>query len=144
MWESVKSHEGEISIKGRVAFRKRVTRSFCCGSNHSVNKVLTKSSLEKELNFMFSPVSCSCDFLILTLTELKVFLVLDGESFLGSQTVGSLQVLGPSAVAEAQSLALPQLSQKPNSLPPRAGKVAASVLLLKYQLSFSLFMYYEE
>lgn len=87
---------------------------------------------------------CSCDFLILTLIELKVFLVLDGESFLGSQTVGSLQVLGPSAVAEAQSLALPQLSQKPNSLPPRAGKVAASVLLLKYQLSFSLFMYYEE
>lgn len=57
MWKCVRIHEGEISIKGCVAFLKRVTRSLCYVFNHSVNKVIAKSPLEKGLNFMFSPVS---------------------------------------------------------------------------------------
>lgn len=71
---SVKSHEGEISIEGYVAFPKTVARSFGYGPNHSVAQMLTKSSSEKGPRFMFSLVSAVPFSNIPTLspTELKV------------------------------------------------------------------------
>lgn len=71
---SGKSHEGEISFQGYVAFPKTVTRSFRYGPNHSVTQILTKSSSEKGPGFMFSLVSAVpfSNVLTFSLTELKV------------------------------------------------------------------------
>lgn len=71
----VKSHEGEISNEEYIAFSKTVTRSFGYGPNHSVTQMLTKSSLEKGHDFMFSLVSDVpfSDVLKLSPTELKVW-----------------------------------------------------------------------
>lgn len=57
--ESVKSREGEISIKKYIAFPKSVTRCFGYGPSHSVTQTVTRSSLEGGHDFMFSLVSAA-------------------------------------------------------------------------------------
>lgn len=79
MWKCVRIHEGEISIKGCVAFLKRVTRSLCYVLNHSVNSY-SKITFGKGTQLHVLPSKCySCEFLILTPIELKMFLVWVGK-----------------------------------------------------------------
>lgn len=107
MWGSLKSQKDEVSIKECVTFLKRVTKSLCWHPNHSVN--VARIIFGKGTQLHVLPSKCiSCDFLILTPTELKVLLILGLNSLLGSKTCGQclnpepfrshgVRVLGPSA-----------------------------------------------